>query len=68
MPLSRVQKNCLRSAKSPKAGTKSGSNANGEGTNKDVGTPNRQFKQTGKKYVGPSYAQLNLGKGKPINK
>lgn len=63
MPLSRVQKNCLRSDKAPKAGTKIPG-----GSNSDVGVKNKQYNHTGKKYTGPNYAQLNLGSGKPITK
>ena len=62
MPMSRVQKNCMRSDKSPKAGTKMPG-----GTKKDADVI-KQHNHTGKKYTGPNYAQLKLGKGTPINK
>ena len=63
MPMSRPQKDCLRSDIKPVSGTKIKS-----GSNADVGIKNKQYTQTGKKYTGPNYAQLNLGKGKPITK
>lgn len=59
--MSRVQKDCMRSDKSPVKGTTDPTVGAGSVPKAKNATQDRA---TGKKYSGPNYAQLKLGSGK----